>query len=179
MDRVSRNQPFPVKLQVRAGARDLERLPLGREALVQTLFTQLESAIAKGMPRPTCLALGPESVLQYDLQPLVREGSDLHRFVASVAGGDDVETVGIVGVLQSRRGKVPGAFAVVFVGESDGRWWHAWKPVFQGQETLLGAQRYASAELGDPRPPGLGGWWARSRSQDLRLRVDHLGGTIH
>ena len=179
MHAMSRSQPFPVKLQVRAGARDFKRLPRGREELVQTLFVQLEATLAKGLPRPTCLALGAESVLQYDLLPLVREGSDLHRFIASVAGGGDAETVGIVGVLQSHKGRVPAAFAVVFLEESDGRWWHAWKPVFQGQEALLGTQRYACAEAGDARPPGLGGWWARARSQDLRLRVDHLGGTIH
>ena len=179
MSAMSRPQPFPVKLQVRAGARDFQRLPRVQEDLVQTLFLQLEATISKGMPRPTCLALGPESVLQYDLLPLVREGSDLHRFIASVAGGDGVETVGVVGVLQSSNPQHSGPMAVVFLEDSDGRWWHAWKPIFQGQETLFGTQRYTSAEAGDPRPPGLGGWWARARSQDLRLRVDHLGGTIH
>jgi len=175
----SRSMPFPVKLQVRAGARDFQRLPRVREELVETLFSQLETALAKGAPRPTCLALGPKAVLQYDLLPLVRGGSDLHRFIASVAGGGDVETVGIVGVLQSRVGRTPAGFAVVFLEEADGRWWHAWKPVFRGQQELLGAQRNASAEAGDPKPPGLGGWWARARSQGLSLKPDHLGGTVH
>lgn len=171
------NQPFPVALRVRMASRDPGALPSEREALVRSLFDRLVTCLPKGSPQPACVAFSRQAVTQYDLDPLVREGMDLHRFISSVAGAGEFDTVGIIGVLRPRERRPP--LATVFLEDDDGRWWHLWAAVDELEGKLLGEPRWARAEEGVARPTGLGGWWSRARSQRLRLQMDGAHSTIH
>jgi len=130
------------------------------------------------MVRPTGFGFSEEVVEHYDLLPVIRDGHDVHGFVSAIAGQPGMDLVGLAGVLGVRMGRMPkpSPALVVFLEWGDGRWWNALR-LLDGREMREDwPSRVRRAEDGWPRPNGLGGWWTRSRVQNLRLRVHTPGG---
>lgn len=167
-------QPFPLRVRVAHGPRDLLRFPEGPDELGPVLLGLVEEKVAEGKtPAPAVLAFSSETLRQYDVVPVLRAKAELHRFVAAVSGTDELECVALLGVPRVRLGRAkegtPAALA--FVEWSDGRWWSGMRVLKNGElsEDLPAVVR--TAEEGWPRPGGLGGWWARGRREGLRLSM--------
>ena len=181
-----RPTPFPIKMRIGGAARSAERYPAGDEPLGRALLARVETILEQGSPRPTVLALSDDQVWWYDLVPAIEAKADVHRLVAAIAGQDEIGCVGVVGVLNvkvGRSGGFPGA--VVFLEWPDGRWWSVMLPLKRGPDGRVTRAARAepierSAVDGWPRPGGLGGWWSRSRVEQLKLRVQRTGdGQVH
>ncbi len=172
-----RPSPFPVRMRVGSSLRDPDRYPHDDDALGRALLVRAVELLQRGTPRPTVLAFSQDHLWWYDLVPAIRQGADVGRLIAAVAGQDDVDCLGVVGVLNVRVGgtrSFPGC--VVFLEWPDGRWWSVMLPLRKRADGRLerqpGAEPMERAAIeGWPRPGGLGGWWTRHRVEGLKLRV--------
>lgn len=157
------------------GPRDLERFPREDDALGRSLLARVEGVLRdKGkLPRPSILGFRDDAIERYDIPPIVEQGGNVHAFTSAVAGQPGMEAVCIAGVVGVRRGRGPSTPAlVVFLEWEDNRWWSALRMLRDGKlDEDLGAL-IRLAEDGYPKPRGMGGWWARSRFQGLRLHVN-------
>lgn len=161
----------PVRTRTRVGARDFLALPPQRYALGPAVYARVEAAAAQGLPRPSALALSPLHIEQHELLPLVRGGADVRRFIAAVAGQEQIEVVGVVGGVFARsRDHAPRPTLVTFLEWPDGYWWMAARPM--DQRRLDPARPAEIRHAGErwPRPGGLGGWWSLTRVEGLVLR---------
>lgn len=167
--------PLPVRVRIRTGVRDTERLPLDDSALGPALLEIVEHATeqGRGLPAPAALVLFPDQVQQADLRPLATSKGDVHRFVASMTAQDDVLAVGIAGTLKLkwRRDLEPMPTLAVFLEWPDGRWWSAMRPVPKRTLDPSMRARIRMAEEGWPKPRGLGGWWSRARFERLQIKL--------
>ena len=163
---------MPVRTRGTVGPRDPARFPADDKAIGPCLYGLVEAALThKGLPRPAVLGLGTDHVEQYDLLPVVRCGADPHRFIAAVAGQDQLRLVALVGGVSMRaRGRPPQQALLAFLEWPDGRWWSGLRPLHEQGLREDWPMQVRCAEDGDPRPPGLGGWWSRARFEQLRLR---------
>mgnify|MGYP001393860626 CR=1 FL=1 len=162
------------KVRIHSGARDLERFPVGDDALAEQLTDRVFEALKKGHPRPALLALFADRVMQYDLPALIApEGSLASPMIAAVAGQSGVECLALVGTLRMRRKtKTEGVQALtVFIEWPDSRWAMSWRTVDKARAPLMDQASFRCAVDGWPRPAGLGGWFSRARRQGLRLRL--------
>lgn len=162
----------PIKLRISWAPRD-ERFPRDDDALGHALHSLMSQRLQVGHPRPTTFVLRPDSVQIVDMAPILAD-PDPHRWIAALAGQEEVEAVAVVASLMKRRGKqVLERCASVYIEWPDGRWWWA--------RTLLDAQGRPIPGLdvdvqravdGATKPMGLGAWFARARFQSLRLRAE-------
>jgi hypothetical protein len=167
--------PFPYQVKVGIGKRDSELFPDGDEELCVAIFRRLEEHLAKGLPRPTALALGEDQVFQYDLLTLIKSGVDLPRFLASIAGQAGVVAVATMGIIRLGPPKSKRLAAMTYLEWPDSRWWSAIRPLEGNSLNEEWPAIYRSAVEGYPRPSGVGGWYSRSRREGLRLRLkSHL-----
>lgn len=177
--------PAPIRTRMSFAERDPERYPLEADELGQALMTVLEGHAAEGrMVRPTGFAISDQMVEHYDLLPVIQSGHDVHRFVSSIAGQPGTEIVALAGVLGVRMGRMKESSPalVVFLEWTDGRWWNGLRMLDNKALREDWPTRVRRAEDGWPRPNGLGGWWTRSRVQNLRLRIHgpgQTGGVVH
>lgn len=167
--------PLPVRVRIRTGARDPERLPSDDDALGPALLRILERATeqGKGLPAPAALVFFADQVQQADVRPLAKSKGDVHRFVASMTAQDDVLAVGIAGTIKLRWRKdlEPMPSLAVFLEWPDGRWWSAMRPVPKRTLDPAMEARIRMAEEGWPKPRGLGGWWSRARFEGLKIKL--------
>ncbi|MCP4808630.1 MAG: hypothetical protein GY913_08390 [Proteobacteria bacterium] len=155
------------------GPRDLSRFPSDDDALGRSLLSIVEGAAVDGkLPRPSILGFRADGVERYDIPPIVEQGGNVHAFAAAVAGQPGMETVCIAGTVGIRRGRgEPVPALAVFLEWEDGRWWSALRMLKERQLVDELGPVIRQAEDGDPKPRGIGGWWARSRFQGLKLQV--------
>ena len=166
--------PFPANIRVSVGRRDPLVFPHEDGRLGQAIYSRLESTILKGkLPRPTALAFHEEQLTQYDLLPLLKGRSDVHRFLSAVSGQSGLEAVATVGLVRMGppRATQRPLGAMCFVEWPDSRWWWALRLLeernFRDDWPLVVRQ----AQEGDPRPGGVGGWFSRGRRERLRLNA--------
>lgn len=163
----------PLRLRVAWAGRPDPRFPADDEAFPPRLHQLLLEKLGPRPPRPTAFLYRSESVQIVDLPPLLA-APDPHRWLSALAGQDGVEAMGVVALLHKRRqGRVIERCAGTFVEWADGRWW--W------DRRVLDPTGAPRPELdieplraidGATKPLGLGGWFARARFQQLRLRSD-------
>ncbi len=164
-------------MRVGSSLRDPDRYPYDDEPLGRSLLARAMELLERGTPRPTVLAFSEDQLWWYDLVPAIKMGADVGRLIAAVAGQDDVDCVGVVGVLNVRIGPTePFPACVVFLEWPDGRWWSVMQPLRKRGDGRLeprpgGEPMERAAVEGWPRPGGLGGWWTRHRVEGLKLRV--------
>jgi len=117
------------------------------------------------------VVLRAERVDLVDLGEAYRQGVPTHRLLAglsrsTIEDGGQVEAVGVMGVVQARRGQATPAvpLAVAFLEWEDCRWW-SWRGLLDanGRMILADTELYASAEQGDPLPATFGRWWSMGR----------------
>ena len=166
--------PFSAKIRVSVGKRDLLVFPREDDLLGQALYSRLESTILQGkLPRPTALAFHEEQLTHYDLLPLLKGRSDVHRFLAAVSGQRGIEAVATVGLVRMgpAQAKQRPLCAMCFVEWPDSRWWWALRLLedrnFRDDWPLV----VRRAQEGDPRPGGVGGWFSRGRRERLKLNA--------
>ncbi|MCB9743948.1 MAG: hypothetical protein H6741_35510 [Alphaproteobacteria bacterium] len=171
-------QPFALRTRASIGPRDPEALPEAPEALGGSLMSRVEAAVERGLPRPVALGISPTHVEQFDLVPLLKAQADLHRFVSAVAGQEGMEVVALLGTFGVRFGRVrePRCSVICFLEWPDGAWWSALRPLDDKALREDWPAVVRSAWEGYARPGGLGGWWARSRREQLKLRLGPLPG---
>ncbi len=167
-------QPFPLRVRVAHGPRDLLRFPEGPDELGHVLLGLVEAKITEGRtPAPAVLAFSADSLRQYDVVPVLKAKAELHRFVSAVSGSDELACVALLGVPSVRMGRAregtPAALA--FVEWADGSWWSGMRILKGGKLSDDLPALVRSADEGWPRPGGLGGWWARGRREGLRLSM--------
>ena len=165
--------------------RDPAKFPFEADALGQAMLKVLEDHASEGrMVRPTGFGIGAEAVEYYDLLPVIRGEHDVHRFISGIAGQPGVDIVAMAGVLGVRIGRMPkpAPGLVVFLEWTDSSWWSATRMLDQKTLREDWPARIRTAEEGWPRPNGLGGWWTRSRVQNLRLQMhspNQPAGLVH
>ena len=167
-------KPGPIRTRMSFAERDPERFPREDDALGRAMLAVLEEHATNGrMVRPTGFGISADAVEYYDLLPVIRGQHDVHRFVSAIAGQPGMEVVALAGVLGVRIGRAPkpAPGLVVMLEWTDGRWWNATRLLDDRKLRDDWPARVRVAEDGWPRPNGLGGWWSRSRVQNLRLRV--------
>jgi hypothetical protein len=162
---------------VHTGPRDLEHLPEDDDALGDAIFQKVRAASQKGLPRPAVLVIDATQVRQYDAVPLLRRGpSDQGRLLAAVGGQPDAECAAFAGTLTVRAGPraQPARALVVYLEWPDNRWWTAWQLLDGDGQPVGDEPRVRRAVDGAPRPRGMGGWFARTRREGLRLRMEPI-----
>ncbi len=166
-----------LQLQVRAGPRDLSRLPLDEDALGEAMFAEAAARLPQGPPPPVGVALSGHGVQQIDLRPIIALGDGAPmRFLASMAGQPDVDCLAQLAVLQQRRAGRPVERGLcLFIEWTDCRWWMRWLPLDAQRAPSWSSVRTLRAREGWPRPSGLGGWFSLARRAELCLRLDAPG----
>lgn len=161
-----------LKLRIAWAPRD-ERFPREDEALGQALHRLLTERLDVGHPRPTVFVMREESVQIVDMGPILGT-PDPHRWVAALAGQEEVQAVAVVAPLVKRRGRqVLERWASVYVEWPDGRWWWARRPLDGDGRPLSGLEADIQRAVdGATKPLGLGAWFARARFQSLRLKSE-------
>lgn len=165
----------PMRLRTAWATRD-ERFPADDDVFPERLHTMLVEKLGPRLPRPTAFLYHTESVQIVDAMPLVTAPNS-HRWLSALAGQEGVLAMGMIAVLHKRKGeRVFERCAGTFVEWSDGRWW--WS------RRILDAQNLPRPDLDDEplravdgatKPMGLGGWFARARFEQLRLRTQGTG----
>ena len=169
-------------LRVQSGVRDLDLLPAGDDALGHALFERAAGVLDRGTPRPVMLVLREQQVDQVDVVPLLQaEPAHRERMLSAVAAQDAVTCAALVGGLtlhRRRRGEVVATTRaiVVYLEWPDNRWWTAWQPVDATRSLLGDGPMVRRAVDGEPRPGGIGGWFARARRERLKLRLHRPAG---
>ena len=166
-----------IQLRVHTGPRDLAHLPEDDDALGDAIFQKVRAATQKGLPRPAVLVIDATQVRQYDAIPLLRRvRADQGRLLAAVGGQADAECTALAGTLTVRAGSRSDSVRalVVYLEWPDNRWWTAWQLLDAGGKPVGDAPRVRRAVDGAPRPRGMGGWFARSRREGLRLRMEPI-----
>lgn len=161
-----------LRLRIAWAERDA-RFPRDDDALGFALHDQLLTRLRQGHPRPTAVCLRAESAQLVDLVPVLASGAPDH-WLAALAGQDEVEAFAVVAILtKRRRGLELERCAATWVEWPDGRWWFtrrlldaAGRPVPEDEPDVL------RAVDGATKPMGIGGWFARARFHQIRLRPD-------
>lgn len=168
-------QPF--SLRIRTGPRDPAILPSDDDALGESLFGRTVATLDKGFPRPVMLVLQEQQVDQVDVGPILRAPPPhRERMLSALAGQPAVTAAALVGTLsleRKRRGEVlaRSRALVVYLEWPDNRWWTSWQ-IVDGARALVGDGPVTRRAIdGEPRPGGVGGWFARARREGLRLRM--------
>ena len=173
-------RPYPSRLRITVGVRDKQKFPFEDDQLGMALYSRLEEAVKqKKLPRPSVLSLHSDQVTQYDILPLLKAGADVHRFVSAVSGQVGIEAVATVGLVRMGPAKRKGASrqlaSMCFVEWPDSSWWGGLRlleeRVFRDDWPAV----FRCAADGDPRPGGVGGWFSRSRRENLRLNAQLEG----
>ena len=171
-----------IKLRAYQTPRDLIRFPRGDAELGAAVFSLVEKALEKGMPRPALFVFFDDQVDRFDLGPLMRRPRAVRdRMIAAIAGQREVECVALLGVLQVKRPRTDQVArgAVTFIEWPDNRWWTSWLPLTPDGTPVREAIEVRSAVEGFPRPGGVGGWFSMARRTGIRLHVAQREGTVH
>ena len=171
-----------VRLRGKSAARDLARFPSDDEMLGASLFGQVRVALKRGMPGPASFVFFGDHVDQFTLAGLSKvSANERQRLLAAMAGQEAVECMAILGTFRFRgQGALNGQWvASVFIEWPDNRWWTAWQPISPSRELIGVEPQLRSAVDGSPRPTGVGGWFARSRREGLKLRVQRDTAPVH
>lgn len=170
--------PPSFRLRILSAPRDPERFPDGDDALGESVFGMLCTALEKGLPRPAMLVVHPDKVEQFDMVPLLEAyPDDRERMMAAIAGQPEVACAVVAGVLRVRVGLLPepGRAVAVFIEWPDNRWWTCWQLLDSSGALRADEPLVRKAVDGWPRPGGVGGWFSTARRHGLRLRVDRPG----
>ncbi|MFZ5481471.1 MAG: hypothetical protein ACOZNI_32215 [Myxococcota bacterium] len=167
---------FTMRVRVAVAPRG-DEFPREDEALGRAMFARLVKRLERGPVAPAVIVLREDRAQIVDLRPMLARGRDAHRLVAALAGGEGVEAIAVVGIVNRRRRGAPAVerYGGVFVEWSDGRWWAAFRPLDDAMRLVpTDMDDVSRAVDGQARPGGLGGWFSRARFQGLRaeIRVD-------
>ncbi len=156
------------------------------DALGEEIWSELDRQLRrqaedKRVPRPAVLTLFPEVVQVVDVSPLLDVVPDHHRAVSSFASQDGAEGLALAGVLLHRRnGALLGRDAVVFIEWPDGRWWWCRRPLGVPGTPVVDADDTVERAIdGAAKPSGLGGWFARARFEQMRIKLDGGPGEVN
>lgn len=163
---------FTLRVRVAVAPRGAD-FPFDDEALGRALDLRLAQRLERGPVAPAVLVLRADQVQIVDLRPILGRGGDSHRYLAALAGGENVEAIGVVGIVtRRRRGGPPLRYSGVFLEWPDGRWWAAFRPLDDAMRLIpTDTDDIQRAVDGAARPGGLGGWFSRARFQGLRAEV--------
>jgi len=171
-----------VRLRGKSSRRDPVRFPFDDELLGASLFGQVRVALERGMPGPASFVFFGAHVDRFTLTGLGKAtAGERQRLLAAMAGQDSVECMAILGAFRFRgQGALNGQWvASVFIEWPDNRWWTAWQPISPTRDLIGIEPQIRSAVDGSPRPTGVGGWFARSRREGLKLRVQRDTAPVH
>ena len=172
----------PFSLRFRTGPRDPALLPREDEALGQQLFARGCAVLDRGLPRPVMLVLREAQVDQVDIaQVLAAPLPHRERMLSAIAGQQAVTAAALVGTLsleRKNRGRVVARSRAlaVYLEWPDNRWWTCWQLVGDDRALVGDGPLVRRAVDGEPRPGGIGGWFARARREGLRLQVRRPAG---
>lgn len=142
------------------------------------------SALQRGGAPPSAVVLRGPRLEIIPIPQLLQQHVHVDRFIAGLSrsntpagSADQIDAVGVIGVLQHRIPMQPEPRPVlaVMLEWADCRWWN-WRAQLEGTplRRVDGTDTFASALEGDTKPQGLGGWWSLGRRDRLQLNLDPI-----
>ncbi|NCG19757.1 MAG: hypothetical protein GWP91_12180 [Rhodobacterales bacterium] len=145
------------------------------------MVSLVREAITRGSAPLAAVVLRTDRIDIVDLKNIRSAGMSVQSFLAGLSrstadDGGEVEAIGIIGVLQTRRAQasedraVP--MAIAFMEWEDCRWW-SWRGLLdvEQKEVLSTSEVVACAEEGDPLPGRFGRWWSLGRRRKMKLHL--------